>query len=195
MRRRVGVFLMVAAVLPLAAVSTAWACGVLATLTLDTKVAAPGQKVTATGKNFGTKETTSPVSIRLGSRTGKVLATGPGAQMTDGVTFSVPSSTKPGWYVVMATQTNTANGTPKAGTPGRTTLRVRPAGSRSQHSAAVSPWGTSAPPPTGAGGSAVTFDPRGSQPLEPLLLALLLSLGLLAGGSALVGRRDRPRFV
>jgi hypothetical protein len=178
MRRKLGLFLVFGAMLPLAAASVAWACGTLATLKLDAKVASPGQTLTATGKNYSAAAGASVVTLSLKSRSGQVLTTTPAA--ADGKinqTFSLPSSLSPGWYVVIATQFN-ANGTPKTGTPGRTTLRVQGTGA----GAAVSPWSSSQP--TIGGGS-------GSQPIGTMLLAAIVSLAMLAGGWLLVGRRSR----
>jgi hypothetical protein len=124
MRRRVGLFLVIGSVLPLVAVSAAWACGVLATLKLDTKVAAPGEAITATGKNYTTAAGSTPVVLHLKSRTGTTLAsTTPNASGRISTTFPLPESLDPGWYVIVATQ-YLASGSPKSGTPGRTTLRV-----------------------------------------------------------------------
>ena len=125
MKRKIGLILVFGAALPLVAVSAAWACGVLATVTLDTKVAAPGQTVTATGKNYSSAAD-APVTIRLKSRSGQVLATTNAECVEPGSTRPSPCrpTLSPGWYVVLATQT-LANGTPKSGTPGRTTLRVQ----------------------------------------------------------------------
>jgi hypothetical protein len=179
------------AVLPLAAASAAWACGVLATLTFDTKVATPGQTVTATGKNYSAPTTgganpqptnASDVTIRLESRSGRVLtSTAPPAAGKLNKSFTLPADISPGWYTVLATQFN-ANGTPKSGTPGRTTLRIQGAASRA--GAAASPWNSAGP-----SGPSASHD-GGS--LVPLLLATLLSLTMLTAGWTLVGRRGRP---
>ena len=187
MRRKVGLVLLFGAALPLAVASVAWACGVLATLTLDKKVAAPGDVITATGKNWGTAAGQSAVSIRLKSRTGNVIATT--AVQTGGKiseTFSLPANLSPGWYVVLGTQTN-ANGTPKSGTPGRTTIRIQ--GSSKSADVAPAAWGSAKPSgpaaaaaPSGDGGSVLT-----------LLLAAALSLAMLTGGWTLLSRRsNRP---
>jgi hypothetical protein len=192
MRRKVGLFLVFGAVLPLAVASVAWACGVLATVTLDKKVASPGETVTATGKNWGTAAGVSGVSIRLQTRTGTVLANTPaltGGRINE--TFALPNSLSPGWYVVVATQTN-ANGTPKSGTPGRTTLRIQGVASSKSSEAAPTAWGpASSGPPASSGGS-------GSPSLLAILLAASLSLTMLAGGWTLLSRRGRtsgaPQF-
>ncbi len=176
MRRKFGVLLIFAAAVPLAAASVAWACGVLATVTLDTRVAAPGQTVTATGINYAARNA-SAVTLRLNSRNGAVLATAtPDSNGRINQSFAVPSNVDPGWYVVLATQFNN-NGTPKSGTPGRTTLRVQGSAS-SGGTPAAAPARTA--PPSGPSGS-----------LTPMLLATLLSVTMLAGGWTLI-RKRRP---
>jgi hypothetical protein len=193
MKRRFGLFLMVAAAVPLAVASVAWACGVLATLTLDTKVASPGQAISATGKNYGVStpatDTTparvfSDVTVRLRSRTGTVLASSaPTAGGRFATTFTVPAGLSPGWYVVLATQNN-ADGTPKSGTPGRTTLRVQGSASGATTPAGA-PWSSSPPSAPAAQTSS------GSQSMLPLAIGTLLSLTMLAGGWMLVARKGR----
>jgi len=185
MRRKMGLILVFGAALPLVVASAAWACGVLATLTLDTKVATPGQAVTLSGKNYASAVTpgASAVTVRLKSRTGTVLTTVPatGGKIAD--TFTVPSSLSPGWYVVLATQT--VNGVTKSGTPGRTTLRVS-----GTAAAAAAPWSTSAPSGPGASDTTVSAG-SGSESLFAILLAAGLSLTMLAGGWKLLSRKNR----
>lgn len=177
MKRRIGVILVFGAALPLAAASIAWACGVLATVSLDRQVAAPGQAVTATGKNYASGSGISDVSLRLNTRDGRVLDTVPASGNTINSSFIVPEDLKPGWYVVMTTQYN-ADLTPRRGTPGRTTLRVQ---GSAAGGAAVAPWAGSGPsglPAVGGG-------------LMTMLFATALSLTMLAGGWALVQRKGR----
>lgn len=184
-KRTFGIMLVFGAALPLAVASVAWACGVLATVTLDKKVASPGQAVGITGKNYAntTVGGASPVTVRLQSRSGTVLTTVPavGGKITD--TFTVPSNVSPGWYVVLATQNN-ANGTPKSGTPGRTTLRIQ-----GSAGATAAPWGSSNP-----SGPAASQAPVGSGSGSPsplmILLASALSLTMLLGGWKLL-RKSR----
>jgi hypothetical protein len=185
-KRTIGIMLVFGAALPLAVASVAWACGVLATVTLDKKVASPGQAVGITGKNYAntTVGGASPVTVRLQSRSGTVLTTVPavGGKIAD--TFTVPSNVSPGWYVVLATQNN-ANGTPKAGTPGRTTLRIQ-----GSAGAVAAPWGSTNP-----SGPAASQAPVGSGSGSPsplmILLASALSLTMLLGGWKLLGRKSR----
>lgn len=191
MRRKFGLLFVFGAVLPLAAASAAWACGVLATLTLP-PVAAPGATITATGKNYsaptsgtGTPTGASDVTIRLQSRTGRIISTtAPPEGGRLNKTFTIPADVSPGWYVVLAMQNN-ANGTPKSGTPGRTTLRIQGAAA----GAAASPWSASGPSGPASSQSA---SGQGGGAMLPMGLAALLSLSMLAAGWTLVSRRGRP---
>ena len=196
MKRRIGVFLIIGAAVSLVAVSTAWACGVLATVSLSSSTAAPGSTLAVTGEHYSSSATFGPVAIRLNSRTATPLATTtPDAAGRIGVTtplnVTIPSGTSQGWYVVLATQNNTSNGTPKSGTPGRTSLRVQgaSAASRKRHSGvAAAPWGSSKPT-GGAGASLVAHTGSStSTPVLPTLLGIVLSLGLLGTGLTLVVR-------
>jgi hypothetical protein len=188
MRRKIGLCLVFGAALPLAVVSVAWACGVLATLKLDKKVAAPGDTITATGRNWATTGH-SAVSLRLKTRDGRVIATTaaqPGGTISE--TFALPRDLDPGWYVVLATQTNTTTGNPKTGTPGRTTLRIQ--GSAGAQAVAAPAGANPSGPAVTAGGS--------GQSLLALLLAGGISIAMLAGGWVLLSRRSRsvgePQF-
>ena len=183
MRRRLGFLLIFGAAISLVVASTAWACGVLATLKVNSSVGAPNQELTATGKNYSSSASASPVQIRWNSRNGQVLQNNatPDASGNITTTFRVPANANPGWYVVMATQT--VNGVPKSGTPGRTTLRVEGA------AAQVAPWSSSKPTGPGGAGASVALDPAPSgSPALPTLLGIVLSLGLLGGGLTLIGR-------
>lgn len=192
-RRRVGLTLIGSAAVTLAIASTAWACGVLATLKANPGAVAPGQAVTVTGNNYSSSAAASDVSIRLNGRNGPVLATAkpPTGSTSLNANFTLPSIT-PGWKVLVATQT--VNGVPKTGTPGRTTMRVQGAAqaqrSRRQRSEVLgAPWSSS--DPTGPSGSAasVAVDGGGSGgPTLPTLLGIVMSLGLLGTGLTLVAR-------
>ena len=173
MKRRIGLILVFGAALPLAVVSAAWACGVLATASLDSGVAAPGQTVHLTGKNYSQA---APVEIRLKSRTSAAIATAAvNSSNRIDTTFALPASLSPGWYVVLVTQT--VNGVTKSGTPGRTSVRVQ--GSKAADNVPAA-WASS---PSGPGGT--------SLPMLPIALAMALSLAMLASGWALVGRARR----
>ena len=181
MKRKVGIGLIIGAALPLLATSIAWACGVLATAQVNTKVAAPGQAVTVTGKNYSTSATASAVTVRLGKRSGDVLSTtAPNSGGAISTTFNLPANLSPGWYVLQVLQFN-ANGTPKSGTPGRTSIRVQ-----GSAAAAATPWSGNTP-----SGPASFAGDTGGGSLLPMLSAIALSLTMLAGGWALVSRKGR----
>jgi hypothetical protein len=188
-KRTMGILLVFGAALPLAVASVAWACGVLATVTLDKKVASPGEAVSITGKNYATTATGGPsaVTVRLQSRSGTVLTTVPAVAGRISDTFTVPSSVSPGWYVVLATQNN-ANGTPKSGTPGRTTLRIQ--GAAAGVVPAAAPWSRSTPSAP-AGAHAPVGSGSGSPSPLMILLASALSLTMLLGGWKLLSRKSR----
>lgn len=184
-RRRVGFLFIFGALAPFVVfASTAWACGVLATLKSAPSTAAVGQTVSASGANYASNMTThTPVTIRWDSRTGPVVKeVTPGENGKFSTTFPIPAGATAGDHILIATQNKISDGTSKSGTPGRTLMRVQ--GSAGSSSApAASPWGSENP--GSPGGSAASAD-AGYSPL----LAIVLSLGLLTTGVALV-RRDR----
>ncbi len=190
MRRRAGQLFIFGAAAPLVIlVSSAWACGVLATLKAAPSTAAPGQTVQATGANYSDDvgETFTPVQIRLDSRTGPVLQEVTPVQGRFDTTFRVPA-VGGGDHLLIATQNRLVDGTPKSGTPGRTTIRVvGPA--PGSGAPAASPWSNSNP---GApGGSAASADARDSG-YAPLL-GIGLSLAMLTIGVTLVARDRAAR--
>ena len=170
MRRKVGLFVVCGLMLPLVVTATAGAQG--STLQVDVPQPTPGQVITVTGNNFSGAAGNSPVNIRLSTRGGQVLASAtPNSAGNISATFPVPPGLSPGWYLILATQTTTANGRHRAFTPGRTRIRVR-AASRS----------AAAPPARGGGGL----------PGSPLgLVAVCSVLVLLATGATLTARRTR----
>ena len=177
MRRRVGVLFIILAAVPLAVfASTAWGCGILATLTPSKATAAPGETISVTGRNFSTASaSTTDVQVRLDSRDGQVLANHPGgSEWTQEV--RLPANTAPGWHVLVATQYNLSTGVPRAGTPARATVRVQgtPVGGTS------APWGVATPTSGGPGSPDVP------------LPGILLSVAMLATGLTFVFR-DRAK--
>lgn len=182
MGRRTGILFIFGAAIPLAIfASTAWACGVLATLKAAPSSAAAGQTVSTTGVNYSSSMTTfTPVSIRWDSRTGEVLKeVVPEQNGTLNTTVQIPASASAGDHILIATQNRIDNGAPKSGTPGRTVVRVP--GTAGSASVPASAWSDAKP-----GGSGVTVEARESG-YSPFL-AIGLSLGLLTVGLALVGR-------
>ncbi len=189
MRRRAGQLFIFGAAAPLVIlVSSAWACGVLATAKVAPSTAAPGQTVQVTGSNYSTAPTFTPVQIRLDSRTGPVLQEVTPLNGRINTTVPIPATAAAGDHLLLATQNKISDGTPKPGTPGRTTVRVAGAAAGSSAPAA-SPWSNSGP---GApGGSAATVDARDSG-YAPLL-GIGLSLALLSIGVTLVARDRASR--
>ena len=189
MKRRVGLVLMVGAMLPLGVASTAWACAALATLKMENKVVKPGATVTVTGNGFsdthaGSASGDSDVTLRLKARNGPILKDGivVTSRRID-TSLRLPSDMAPGFYVMLGTQTK-ADGTARAGTPARFAFRV--AGSPASQSVAASPWSSwqSGPPSSASAGN-------GGLNHQTVLIGGILSMTLLAAGSVLVGRKNQ----
>lgn len=189
MKRRVGLLMMVGAMLPLGVASTAWACASLATMSLDSKVVKPGAEVTVTGRGFsdahaGSTAGDSLVTLRLKARNGPILMDN--VDVTNGLISQkvrMPRDMKSGFFVMLATQTK-ADGTARAGTPARVAFRV--AGTAAQQGAVASPWSGT------PGGPASSASVAGGGGLngQTLLVGGILSLTLIAAGSVLVGRKS-----
>jgi len=190
-RRKLGFVLILGAVaVPLALVSAAYACGVLATLYLSPGQVQPGAKVSGYGRNYSPSPKASLVTLRFNSRTGPVLWSGhptPSREILP--SFQVPHA-RAGYYLIMAEQTG-PTGKPSPGTPGRAVLFIGKRGSRAA-ARQSSAW----LPTTTAGGSGPRASASGSPALplgsQNVLLASLLSGTLLASG-LLVLRGDRRR--
>ncbi|MDP9389437.1 MAG: hypothetical protein M3Q48_16360 [Actinomycetota bacterium] len=108
-------------------VALAWACIPVANLKVSPVQVQPGQEVTVTGGPFGSSsfpKPHSPVVLHLNAVDGPVLATiepdGSGALSGS---FVVPADTKPGNYVVVATQEAQVGDT-TWGVPARALLQV-----------------------------------------------------------------------
>jgi hypothetical protein len=176
MRRRIGFLFICSAAVPIAVfASTAWGCGALTTLSSTPKVAAPGQTIQVSGRNYGATPGNTPVQIRWNSRTGPALEGGESLVPAGGVitaNVKVPANATPGWYVLNAVQFSSTTGAAKSGSPGRTTVRVQGSAQSS-----TTPFGATTP--TGSGGS--------GSPDVPLP-GILLSAALLATGLTLVAR-------
>ena len=158
--------------IPLAIVATAFACANLASAKLNRAAATPGSTLSFMGRNFNSNAAASPVSIRWNGRAGQVLATArPASTGKVSTTFRVPN-VKPGYYIIVATQTG-PNGRPASGTPGRAPIKVVKRSSGS--TVAV------APAPTGGG----TAGP------QALPVGLGLSAFMLVGGVMTLAARRR----
>jgi hypothetical protein len=128
-RRIVGFFGLVGAGLVALAVAAA-ACTNMATLNLSSPSGRPGDHITMTGSSFsiicicGPSLPPTPVKIRWNGVKGEVLA----EMMPDkagaiSAAFTVPE-TKPGYYVIVATQHDETYHIDVAGTPARATFEV-----------------------------------------------------------------------
>jgi hypothetical protein len=195
-RKRVGVLFLVGAVLvPLAIVSTAWACGRLANLRLSADSARAGQEVTGVGLNYNSQPTSSDVTVRLGGRSGPVLWQGrTNAQGTIAPVFTVPR-VKSGYYTIVATQ-YLASGAPAAGTPGRDVLRIGRVKRQKTSSGTVAPWASPAPPTSGAGpaGGAPAHTARAIDVSTPVVVGgTLLFVVLAASGVTMLRSARRTR--
>jgi hypothetical protein len=175
-RRAVRTLVVVAILaIPLAVASIAFACARLSTLKLNRTSGPPGAQASAIGRNYNFDARSSAVTLRFNSRRGPVLWEGR-ADSRGRIrgAFRIPNA-RPGQYVILATQTS--EGRPVAGTPGRAPLRISGARRSSAASAAT-------PPPAGGAGPQAGGPPALPSGLAPGLL--LLGLGLAAGGGAFV---------
>jgi hypothetical protein len=189
-RKRIGILMVIAAVaIPLAIVSTAWACGRLATLKLSRGSARSGTAVTGTGGNYNATSP-NPVVIHFRSRSGPVLATArPDQNSAIAFAFTTPRA-RPGYYSIVATQ-SLANGTAAAGTPGRAVLRIRAAHGASAKASIVSPWVTPASSGKGPSGGAPAVAHRPVQIPAAALIGGGLAFVLLSGGGVMMLRSAR----
>lgn len=158
-----------AAILP---ASIAWACLSLAGITTNLATVQPGGTVTVNGIEFGS----APVQVHLGSTTGPILGTAtPAASTGDfALPVTIPSSTTPGQYVLVATETPASTGV-----PARAVIQV----------------GTAAPVSNTTARPAALISNSGSSTGTLALIGLAAAAGSLfiAGGiSFAAARRRRP---
>ena len=169
MRRRVGLFLAVGVLLPLAMAAEASAQG--ATLTVTPQTTTAGSAVTVTGTGFNaTNANVLGVDIRLSDRDSEPLAnTNPSTSGTIGpIAVPLPANLAPGEYLLLGTQLST-RGRHTFGGPGRAKIRIVAA--------------------AGAAGA-----PAGRGPLDAppgVIAGTILALLALTGGTALCVRRLR----
>lgn len=119
-RRRLVVGLGILAA-PVVAASIAYACGALATMSLNPGQGDPGTTINGVGRGFSSQG--EPVVVRFGGSKGQVLWSGrPDANGSTNMAFQVPN-VNPGSYTIMATQNN-QDGQPVPGSPARAELTV-----------------------------------------------------------------------
>ena len=143
MRRKLGLFLVVGAAVPLMFAASAHAQG--AVMLVSPKVAAPGQAVTVTGSGFGNAD----VDIRLSTRDGEPIG-GTLADSAGRISTTIAAPQAPGQYLVIGIQRN-ANGRQRAFTPGRTRLRVVAAAKGAAGAAPSGGFGPATPVAAGLG--------------------------------------------
>lgn len=185
-RRVFGMGSSAAAVIALTA--TAYACTNLAQLNLSSPKGRPGDKITITGSSFGVicvcgpSQPPTPVKIRWNGVNGEVKAeVMPDRAGALSATFTVPD-TKPGYYVIVATQRDDVYHIDNAGTPARATFEVLGANGESV---------VGSDPLTSAD---LGTDPTTSSGLVALTIGLgALSLALFTGGSIAVLRQVSAR--
>ncbi|HEX6538796.1 MAG TPA: hypothetical protein VF155_06430 [Candidatus Dormibacteraeota bacterium] len=154
-------------------VTTVFACTSLATLNLSQASAPSGTNLTVTGSSFGsTTSGNSAVTLHWNSISGPVLAQGivPDQSGAIGpVSITVPQSATPGYYTIIATQTD-KSGQNSFGTPARAAIQVTGA----------------AGAPAGSGSSQPVASPTSNgSGLGAGLIGLLVALGV--GGLILFG--------
>lgn len=103
------------------AASAAFACQSLATLTLTVKSGPSGTQTHASGGNYSSSPSSSPVVIHLDTRTGPVLWSSGGPTSTVNADFAVNGPAA--YHALVATQ-YTSSGAPVAGTPGRASFNI-----------------------------------------------------------------------
>jgi hypothetical protein len=187
-RRRVSGFSGVAGAAVVALGIAAYACTNLATLNLSTAAGRPGDTITVTGSSFasvcicGPQLPPTPVKIRWHGVQGEVMAeVMPEKSGSLSAAFNVPE-TKPGYYVIAATQHDATFDIDVAGTPALATFEV------------LGPNGQSV---VGSGESAAANAPA-DQSTSTGLIAFTIGLGalgfaLFVGGSAAVFRQVATR--
>lgn len=172
MRRKFGLFLTCALALPLVVAASAQGQG--NTLLVDDQTPRPGQDINIRGFGFAGTTGLNPINIRFNTRDSEPVAS-PGLNSLGQIdtTITVPTTFKPGWYLILATQTVTANGRQRAFTPARTRIKVE---------------GTPIASAVPRGGE------PGGLPDSPLgFLALASALLTLTAGVMLTVRRRRTR--
>ena len=187
-RRRVSGFFGVAGAAVMALGIAAYACTNLATLNLSSAAGRPGDTITVTGSSFSTvcicgpQLPPTPVKIRWHGVEGAVMAeVMPEKSGSLSASFKVPE-TKPGYYVIAATQHDPTFDIHVAGTPALASFEV------------LGPNGQSV---VGSGEAAAATAPA-DQSASTGLLAFTIGLGVLGlalfvGGSAAVVRQMATR--
>ena len=149
--RKVLFVTFLALAVPVGTASLAYACTALATLTVTSGAAAPGQTISGTGKGFNgglhgadpLTATRTPVVMRLNSRSGPILGSFVPINTAGDLVFSFTAPNVPaGQHVLIGVQNDPATGNPYYGTPARQSITIAAAAARADASRAD---GVSAP--------------------------------------------------
>ena len=147
-RRKLGLATFTAGAAMLLVASAAFACTNLAELNLSSSAGQAGMQVTVTGSAFAKAPKNTPVELHWNGATGPLLAsiTPDAAGAIGPMNISIPSDAKPGYYVIVATQTEIATGLNPWGLPTRAGFQVvgpgaTPAGAAAPLSTASSDGG------------------------------------------------------
>ncbi|MBA3740521.1 MAG: hypothetical protein H0W98_05175 [Chloroflexi bacterium] len=174
MRRRFGLIVGLALLLPLGTAASASAQG--NTIQVTPKVVSPGTLVTVTGSFYTLNAGSSGVDIRLNTRDGLLLVDDviPATNGRIEAAFEWPAGVSPGTHLMMAVQTYNRGRHLSAG---RTRIKVVAAGA-----AAAAPAGADRP------------GPGGSVPAPVVILGLILLAAGLLLTSAAAWTRTRPKL-
>lgn len=125
-KTRVGLGVGVATIAAMVAVVIGFACTSLAALNLSAASGPAGSQVTVSGSSFNAvADGNSPVAIHFNGATGPVIGTvSPDASgAVAPTTITIPGDVKPGYYAIVAVQTEPSGG-PAFGTPARAAFEV-----------------------------------------------------------------------
>lgn len=159
----------------------AYACTNLATLNLSSATGQAGEQLTVTGSSFGAEP---DVTLRWNSVEGSELATvTPDQAGNIQATVTVPEDAQPGYYVVVATQTN-EEGSQTFGGPARAAFQV------------VGPAGDTLVAPQPGAEQLAQFATESATGISPGMIALtallgVVGLGLFGAGVAGFARESR----
>ena len=124
--RQLGLAALLTGATMVVAAAAAFACTNLAELNLSSSSGQAGSQVTVTGSAFARAPRNTPVDLHWNGVNGPVLATvTPDAAGAIGpMTLTIPTDAAPGYYVVVATQTEVATGLNPWGLPSRAGFQV-----------------------------------------------------------------------
>jgi hypothetical protein len=125
--------------------SAAFACTNLAALNLSSSAGPAGTQVTVTGSAFARVPKNTPVELHWNGVNGPLLATitPDAAGAINPTNITIPADAKPGFYAIVATQTEVATGLAPWGIPARAGFTVQGPGAAPAQTPAPASVGTS----------------------------------------------------